>query len=339
MAPIARADIEHVLAHTGAVWPSLRGARVFVTGGTGFVGKWLLETVVAANEKLGLGIATTVLTRDIGRFTTASPHFATVPGLSFIEGDIRDFAWPGGDYSHIVHAATDMAAGVSALHMFDVIVEGTRRVLDFAVQSQATKTMIVSSGAVYGRQPAELPRILENHAGLPGTPYGRGKRAAEWLASAHAAEHGLHSTVARLFALTGPCLPLDASYAAGNFVADALARRPIAVGGDGTTLRSYLYAADMAIWLWTILARGQPGTAYNVGSEEQVSIADLARRVAALAPTPVPVEIARSPEPGKAAERYIPSTALARETLELAERIPLDEGLRRMMAWNRGELY
>ncbi|MEI6501005.1 MAG: NAD-dependent epimerase/dehydratase family protein, partial [Armatimonadota bacterium] len=132
----------------------------------------------------------------------------------------------------------------------------------------------------------------------------------------------------------GPYLPLDANFAIGNFVRDALGGGPIRIRGDGTPYRSYLYAADLAVWLWTIMDRGEPARAYNVGSDEAISIGELAAMVAAQFATAPDIEIAQTPVPGSPAARYVPSTTRACEELGLQAEIGVREGLRKMVEWH-----
>jgi dTDP-glucose 4,6-dehydratase len=334
-------DLDEVLERGGALWSELRGANVFVTGGTGFVGRWLLETLLWANDRRQLGVSVTVLTRRPGQFGDGARHVASHPSVRLLEGDARSFEFPAGPFTHVVHAASDSSPlrdQESRRRLFDTTVVGTRRVLEFARAAGVRRFLFTSSGAVYGRQPADLERTPEDYTGAPDPAavagvYGEAKRAAEMLCALNAGP-SLHPVIARLFAFIGPYLPLDVNFAAGNFVRDALTGGPIRIAGDGTPYRSYLYASDLALWLWTLLIDGQSARPYNVGSPEPVSIRALAERVSEAAGG-VRIEVAREAAPGAAPERYVPSVARAEDELGLRVAVPLDDAIHRTLAWHR----
>jgi dTDP-glucose 4,6-dehydratase len=165
--------------------------------------------------------------------------------------------------------------------------------------------------------------------------YGQAKRVSEFLCTLYGHQYGFEPMIARLFAFAGPHLPLDLNFAVGNFVRDALRGGPIRIGGDGTPKRSYLYAADLAIWLWTILLSGQAERPYNVGSDQEISVEELARCVVSNAAPGTAIEIAQTPRPGAPPARYVPSIDRARNELGLEVKVPLDEAIRRMFEWHR----
>lgn len=319
----------------------LRGVRIFITGGTGFIGKWLVETLLSANTRLDLGVQAVLLTRDPKSFRARFPHLAGNPAIQLHQGDVRTFKFPEAGFSHVIHGATDASAVLNAkspLVMFDTIIEGTRRVLDCSVASGARRFLFLSSGAVYGKQPPELSHVPESYMGGPDptdplSAYGEGKRCAELLCTAYSRHHGFASTIARCFAFTGPYLPLDAHFAIGNFIKDALVGGPIRIEGDGTPFRSYLYAADLAVWLWTILLRGESCRPYNVGSEVSLSIADLAHEVANTLDPNLAILIAKPAVAGVIPPRYVPSTARALRELGLEQTVALPDAIRRTAAW------
>jgi dTDP-glucose 4,6-dehydratase len=340
--PLA-SDLDHVLDHTRDLWDEIRGERLFITGGTGFFGCWMLESFLWANKQLALDSRAVILTRNPDSFHKKAPHLAADPAVKLVRGDVRTFDYPPGGFSHIVHAATESSTKLNdenPLLMLDTIAEGTRHTLDFAEQCGARKFLLTSSGAVYGKQPPEMLRIPEEYAGAPypvdpRSAYGEGKRFAEHLCTLYAQRTKIGMKIARCFAFVGPYLPLDIHYAIGNFIRDGLQGGPIVVKGDGTPRRSYLYAPDLAIWLWTILFRGQSCRPYNVGSPDDLAIAELAH-VAAQCFKPVPkVRIMNARAPGESGGRYVPSTARCASELELAVFTSLQDAIRQTATWAR----
>jgi nucleoside-diphosphate-sugar epimerase len=331
-------DLDHVLMHTQELWSELRGQQLFITGGTGFFGRWILETFAHANDRLSLGASAVVLTRNPESFVLKAPHLATRNDLQLLQGDVRDFDFPDGDFSHVIHAGTTSSAPVEPLEMFDTIVQGTRRVLNFAATHGTRKFLFISSGAVYGQQPPEITHISEDYRGAPdplnpNSAYGEGKRAAELLCTLMANQHGFEAKIARCFAFVGPHLPLDAHFAIGNFIRDAIQGDSIRIGGDGTPLRSYLYTADLAIWLWKILFQGKSCQSYNVGSDLEISISELGKLVIETTGTDQSTIIHRQSVVGKAPERYVPSIEKALLELNLEQFIQLPDAITKTANW------
>ena len=333
--PHPQEDLEHVLKYTRDLWEQLRGGRIFVTGSTGFFGTWLLESFANANEQLGLGAELVGLSRNPDAFLAKAPHLADRGSILLHKGDVRNFELPKGNFSHVIHAGTTASTPVPPAEMLATIVEGTRHTLDFAVASGAKRFLFVSSGAVYGRQPREITHIPETYQGSlntadPNHAYAEGKRIGEELVAAFHKEHYLEATIARCFAFVGPGLPLDAHFAIGNFIRDAMKGEPIRVK-DGTPYRSYLYAADLAIWLWTILFKGEVCHPYNVGSDQEITIAQLADAVASTLGGSVQPSTS-TPNFNSSPSCYVPDLKNSR-LLGLEVRTPLIEAISKTAQW------
>jgi len=318
-------------------WKAVQGKNIFITGGTGFVGTWLLESFAYANEKLGLNAEATVLTRNLETFWKKAPHLTERKDIKFLVGDVRNFSFPDDKFDFVIHAATESSSRLNEedpQEMLDVIINGTRHTLNFAKKCGAKKFLFVSSGAVYGRQPADITHIHEDYMGAPDvtkppSAYGEGKRIGELLCTIYSHNYDIECMIARCFAFVGPYLPLNAHFAIGNFIRDGLKGGPIIVKGDGTPYRSYMYAADLAVWLWTILFKGKSCRPYNVGSEEAISIKDLAYLVASCFDKPIEVKILGTPDPSKPPERYVPSTARARSEIGVKEITNLSDAIKK----------
>ena len=141
---------------------------------------------------------------------------------------------------------------------------------------------------------------------------------------------------ARVFAQVGPYLPLDKQFAAGNFILNAITNDDFLIKGDGTPHRSYMYGADLAIWRWAILIRGDSCLAYNVGSDESISIKDLACKIASIAGIKSSkIKLLNNPIAGKSHDRYVPNISRAKNELSLKITIPLEEAFCRTIDWYR----
>jgi len=335
-------DLDHVLQHTEELWADLRGERMFITGGTGFVGSWLLESLLWANRRLGLDVRCTVLTRDPEAFERRQPHLAYDRAVTLLPGYATDFDFPNGTFPFLVHAATERYFPADPNRPYSTFVadlDATSRVLELASRCGARRLLFTSSGAVYGKQPAAMSHIPEDYAGAPAandiqSAYGQAKRASEFLCCSAAHARRFEVAIARLFAFVGPYLPLNANYAVGNFLRDVLTGEPVKIAGDGTPYRSYLYAADLAIWLWTMLLRAPSGVPFNVGSPHEITIAELADGVVETTSPETEIQIAGTPIPGAPAARYVPDTTRAEQQLGLRSWISLEEGIRRTYDWH-----
>ncbi len=334
-------DLNNILERSETDLRTLKQARMFVTGGTGYIGRWLLATLCRANRELALDMRMTVLSRDPDRFRVTDSDIAGDPAIEWIQGDVTNFVYPPGIFTHVLHAATDVVAKSTPLDTFDVTVAGTRRVLDLSRACEAQRLLLLSSGAVYGRIPHEIDRVPETYQGgldvaQAGAAYGIGKHVSEWLCNTYASEGGAAAVSARIFAQIGPFLALDKQFAAGNFINDALKGQPFLIKGDGTPLRSYMYSTDLVVWLLAIFVRGQSGQSYNVGSDQAVSIRDLALRVARAAGVGSPdIRVLGVPQPATPPERYVPAINRARDELALNISVSLEQGLRRTVDWYR----
>lgn len=334
-------DLERVLDLVGSRWERLRNQRLLLTGGTGFIGKWLLGTFLHANRKLGLSAHVVVLSRQPETFLNEFPELLGADDVTWLKGDVRDLApTAAGDCNFAIHAATDVVAVSSPADTLDSCIAGTQRVLNAMSQgSAARRVLLLSSGAVYGRMPQDVQRIPEEWTGAPdplapSSAYGEGKRVSEMLCSIVSAQRpGLDVSIARCFAFVGPHLPFDKHFAIGNFIGAAMRGEDICIQGDGTPLRSYLYSSDLAHWLWVMLFDAPSGRAYNVGGTQAISIGDLAERVNRALKGTGAVRIAQTPNPDAPPQAYVPSVSRIATELGLVPTIGLDDAILRTARW------
>jgi dTDP-glucose 4,6-dehydratase/UDP-glucose 4-epimerase len=285
-------------------WLILDGETIFMTGGTGFFGTTLLYSLLQAKLEEEININITVLTRDIVSFSKKHPILFQSDFIHYLQGDVIDFDFPDKKFSKIVHLATTSARetfnGEDQFKKYKTLVDGTERVMQFSEKCGATKVLFTSSGVVYGNLPEG--KVKEDYVGAPITTdidsaLGQGKRSAEFIISYYADLYNIDYVIARCFSFIGPGLPTDIHYAAGNFIRDALTSTStsIKISGDGTQIRSYLDIRDLVVWILTLLSKNTSKSIYNVGSDCEVSIKDLAYLVRDITAPEKLVEIQNKP--------------------------------------------
>jgi len=306
------------------------GHRLFLTGATGFFGKWMLSALACANRNFAADIRVTALSRNPEKFFQTYPEFHDLPGIDFIAGDVRQLTTVDGQYDDLFHAATESCSSLEhddPAELFDVIASGTREVLTFARRTGVKRMLYVSSGSIYGPQPLTVPRLAESYPCRPATIYGEGKQQAEQLCR----NSGIPVTIARGFTFIGPYLPLNIHFAAGNFIRDCLAGQAPILKSDGSSIRSYLYTGDLVLWLLRIWTAGVPGTIYNVGSDQAVTIKELAELTCRAAGIPPRIQLG----PDRRFSQYLPDVSRCRNELGLKVFTELSEALKETLAFHR----
>lgn len=296
-------DLNLIAEHTQGLWDA---KHIFITGATGFIGKWLLESLLRCSPKTEI----TILTRNPVRFLQNFHHLASKVELQ--QGNISTFDFTYTDYDYIIHAATEKDSRPDI--NLDITYHGTQRIIDYAKMQANLKSILFISSGIAGY--------------LDSSVYSLGKKISEFMFL----NSWLPVKIARCFTFVGPYLPLNANFAVGNFIYDALQGGPIIVYGNGTAHRSYMYAADLMIWLWTILFLGQNKTIYNVGSPQIISIGNLAHTVANLFSPPLEVRFINHPI---SSAFYVPNVLETMQELGLEIYTPLEEAIQKTIEWNK----
>lgn len=340
---LVRADAEAALEGRFERLAALRGQHIFISGGTGFLGTWLLELTKVLNERHQFGLRVTVFSRNAQSLASHWPHLGKEKWVSLQEGDIRYLSELPRDVRYVVHAAalTDrrlFASQPSAVAETNSL--GTLRILRAAnLLEDLHKFVLLSSGLIYGAQPWDLPRINEDFAGVlrcgeVNAVYPESKRFAEVIAQCAISERKLPVVTLRPFAFVGPYQSLQLPWAVTDFIRDSFNGGPIRIMGDGTTVRSLMYYSDFAFGVLIALAAGRPRTTYNLGSDEPVDLLTLAQKITRYF-SPVPEIRLRVGQSGHQRNRLVPDTDRMAQELGFKITVPLDAALQKTIEWHR----
>jgi nucleoside-diphosphate-sugar epimerase len=339
LADLIRRDCEEISPRAVELLQGLRNQKLYVTGGTGFVGTWIAELVTCLNDGHSFNTGLVLAARDIDAFMEKAPHIAARKDVQLVSADVRRTLEIPDDAGYLLHfaATPDNRQHMSnPLVTMETITLGADNLLDSASKLAGVKKVLVaSSGQVYGKQGSS--KISEN---LPGTlncnsitsVYPEAKRYAETLCCAYWSSSKLPVVIARPFSFIGPYQGLDKPWAINNFIRDSLMNNPVRIIGSGQPVRSYMYPSDMALWFLRILTDGCEGLAYNVGSPFGISLKDVAEKVLQYSGASSEVILKNMNDDSSI---FVPDDKLCRESLNLSITVPIETALKRSLEWYR----
>jgi dTDP-glucose 4,6-dehydratase/UDP-glucuronate decarboxylase len=322
---------------------------VLVAGGEGFLPSYLVDALLHANDT-GLEPACRVICVD-NRSTADAARLAHRAGrrdFTLIEHDVTEALSVDGPVDYVVHGASIASPTwyrAHPLETIDVNVTGTRRLLDLARDKSVTGFLYMSSSEIYGDPPPERIPTSEDYWGHvsstgPRACYDESKRLAETLCTTYTRLFGMPITIVRPFNVYGPRLRLDDGRVVPDFVREALEGRQISILSDGRATRSFCYVSDAVAALLLLLVREPSGDVFNVGNDEEVTIAQLAKLVDEVSGNLLGVRYETSDDPAYLTDnpsRRSPDLSKLTAATGWAPAVGLREGLERTLAYYREE--
>ncbi len=318
----------------------LKNEKIFISGGTGFVGTWLLEMICYLNEEYNFNTEVILLARNISEFKKDKKHLSGKKHIAFIKKDIRYLTELPSDITYIIHAAANpdnRQHSSDPITVMDIISRGTNNILSLASSLPNIKKILnISSGLIYGQQPYDLIHIPESYQGSSNCSsifsiYPEAKRFAEMLSTAYRNQYKLPIINARPFTFLGPYQHINKPWAHTNFLRDSLLGGPIRITGNQNSVRGYMYASDMAYWFLKILADGKQGVPYNIGNPKGITLRDFAEKICEQYPNKINIENITGNN--LSLSRFVPDVTLATKSLGLKIFTPTDAAIRKTLSW------
>ena len=323
----------------------LRGQSILVTGGTGFIGKWITEVVSVLNDEEGFDIKLYLLARDMEDYRAEVPHLAALKYVTLIEQDIRNISVLPEDVRWIINAAgsPDNRTHVSnPLKTIETFYKGTQALLDACLRLPGLNKFVhLSSNTIYGHPVTTSEKgIKENEIGVSDSntvnaAYSEAKRMAETVCAIYRNQQKLPVVITRPFSFIGPYQNLEKPWAINNFIRDSILNGPIRILGNENTVRSYLYGSDVACWLLMALAKGKTAATYNIGGDEAISLKDLTGKITANFHNKIDVLVKYSKAYPAQSSISIPDTSAIKKDIGVKQQISFDAALKKTIEWYR----
>lgn len=280
---IVAEDIEEIVSKTDVDWSVFAGKRVLITGASGFLPAYLVETLLYLNRTRNLDIQVTALVRNRENFEQRFAHHLASSNLAALVQDVSKPIMLDLPHHFMIHAASQASPkyyGADPVGTLTANVLGTMQLLELARSHPVISFMYFSSGEVYG-ETKSVPTKESDYGYIDPTSvrscYAESKRMGENMCVSWHAQHQVPAKIVRPFHTYGPGMKLDDGRVYADFVRDIIENRPIVLKSAGTASRAFCYLADATAGFFTVLLNGENGIPYNVGnSQAEISIKDLA---------------------------------------------------------------
>lgn len=336
-----RKDCLVASAHHLDVCNKLALRRIAVTGGTGFLGTWIAETISALNDEYNLKISLDLYSRNISEWEMKYLHLSKRSDIKLYCQDVRSPFQFHPNTHFVVHAAgvpNNRAHASDPLRVIETTVSGIKNVLDSACNlNDLVRFINVSSGLVNGipNEPRAITEtdIFPMSTGQLHWVYVDAKRLAENISAVYRSQFRMPISTIRPFTFIGPYQELDRPWAINSFIGDLIAGRNIRIHGDGSVQRSYLYGSDAAWWTLVALVNGIDAGVYNVGGATPVSHFELAELVSKKV-TPKPsIAINTAPSSSNRQDILFPNLTHIQNSLDVVETCSLEQGVNKTWEW------
>ncbi|PHV29696.1 dTDP-glucose 4,6-dehydratase [Janthinobacterium sp. BJB426] len=319
----------------------LKNQHIAITGGTGFLGSWIAETVAALNDEYGLEISLDIYARNVADWSKKYPHLALRNDIHTISQDVRSPFLFDARTSYVVHAAGIPDNRVHAsdpLRVHQTIIYGMDHALEAASKLPGLKRLINVSSCLVNGTPNRAGALVESdcfpmQAGELHTVYREAKRAAESLCSVYRSQFRMPVSTVRPFTFVGPYQELDRPWAINNFMLDAIRGTDIRILGDGSARRSYLYGSDAAWWTMVALVTGGDGQIYNLGSDQPIAHVELAKIISDLMSIKVESAIRKSETKQRVLDDLYPDMSNTQKILGIVQTCSLEQAISKTYRW------
>lgn len=335
-------DLQVILSDIKHFSHLLENKRILIVGGKGFLGTYFVKVLQEFNKTLSKPVEIIILDNLI---TAKDKSSLTDSNTEFLEFDIsHKFSIPG-SLNYIIHSASIASPPIYRkfpIKTIDVNYQGTRNLLDLAKEKKIEGMLFLSSSEIYGDpQIIPTPEDYWGHVSSvgPRACYDESKRLAETISTLYYQQYSVPVKIVRPFNVYGPFLNLNDGRIIPDFMKNAISGTSIIVHSDGKPTRSFCYVSDAMRAFFKVLLEGQPGSIFNVGNDEEVSVIEVAKTIKKISGKSIEIKLEESTDPNYTKDnpqRRCPDLKKIKQDLDYHPKISLEQGLKRLYDWYVG---